>query len=101
MSSFIPDIELQDLDTQKKFQEEKLVDLLYYLDANSTFYADLFQKEEIDIEGIKKLEDLQQIPATTKKDLQERNNDFICVDDEKIIDFITTYSLYVDLKYSG
>lgn len=90
MKSFIPDIELKDRSIQKKFQEEKLVDLLYYLDANSAFYSDLFEKENIDINEIKTLEDLQQIPVTTKKDMQERNNDFICVDDEKIIDFITT-----------
>lgn len=90
MSSFIPDIELEDIDIQRKFQEEKLRDLLYYLDANSAFYSDLFEKEYIDISQIKTLDDLAEIPVTTKKDLQERNNDFICVEDSKIIDYITT-----------
>lgn len=90
MNYFIPDIELQDLSIQRKFQEEKLRDLLFYLDANSAYYSDLFERENIDINEINTLEDLQQIPVTDKKNLQERNKDFICVDDEKIIDFITT-----------
>ena len=88
--SFIPEIELQNKDTVKKFQEEKLAELLHYLNKKSFFYADLFRKEKIAIQNIRKLEDLRHIPVTTKKDLQERNNDFICVDQEKIIDFITT-----------
>lgn len=90
MVSFIPEIELQDSKTVKRFQEEKLAVHLHYLKSNSKFYASLFQQEGIDIGNIKTLEDLKHIPVTTKKDLQERNNDFICVSDEKIIDYITT-----------
>lgn len=88
--SFIPEIELQNKDTVKKFQEDKLAELLHYLNKKSIFYSDLFKKEKISVQEIKTLEDLQHIPVTTKKDLQERNSDFICVDEDKVIDFITT-----------
>jgi len=36
------------------------------------------------------LEDLKTLPLTTKDDLQKRNMDFLCVDPEKVIDYITT-----------
>ena len=42
------------------------------------------------INQIKTIEDLQQIPVTTKTDLQLHNDDFICVDKEEIIDYVTT-----------
>jgi phenylacetate-CoA ligase len=50
----------------------------------------MFQEQKIDIEKIKRLEDLQHLPFTDKNDLQERNNDFLCVPRPKIIDYITT-----------
>jgi len=86
----IPLIETKSLAEQKKFQEQQLPALLAYLQEHSTYYADLFRKHSIDISAIKTLEDLQQLPVTTKDELQARNNDFICVPQNKIIDFITT-----------
>ncbi|MCX6244218.1 MAG: AMP-binding protein [Bacteroidetes bacterium] len=73
-----------------KFQEIKLQKQLEYLRANSKFYSDHFRKHKIDISRVKTLGDLEIIPPTTKEDLQERNDDFICVPKEKIIDYITT-----------
>jgi len=87
---FIPDIEKQDRQTIKKFQESKLQELLTYLEAKSPFYSDLFKSNKIDISKIKTIEDLTSLPITTKDDLQQRNNDFICVSKEQIIDYITT-----------
>jgi phenylacetate-CoA ligase len=83
-------IEYKSLQEQKKYQQEQLPLLLHYLKSHSTFYKELFQKQNINIEEIKTLEDLQQIPVTTKDDIQQRNQDFICVPKNKIIDYITT-----------
>jgi len=44
----------------------------------------------IDIKNIKTVEDLIKIPVTTKDDLQKNNADFLCVDQSKIIDYVTT-----------
>jgi phenylacetate-CoA ligase len=74
----------------KTYQEQKLAELLQYLAAHSPFYKELFYKEKINISKIKHLEDLQQIPATTKQDLQMRNRDFLCVSPAKILDYVTT-----------
>ena len=36
------------------------------------------------------MEDLTQIPTTSKEDLQQNNDDFFCVPKTDIIDFVTT-----------
>lgn len=86
----IPHIEKQTTAEIKAFQELKLQEVLQYVNANSVYYQNLFQEHNIDISKINTLEDLQQIPTTTKEDLQQNNDDFLCVPTHKIIDFATT-----------
>ncbi|MBU2950403.1 AMP-binding protein [Tamlana agarivorans] len=86
----IPDIEKASTAAIKAFQEVQLKTLLGYLNTHSTFYKRLFETENIDINSIKTLEDLAVIPTTTKDDLQQFNDDFICVPRHKIIDYVTT-----------
>lgn len=86
----IPAIETQSTSEIKQFQEQKLQEVLAYLNENSPFYQELFKKENITISEIKSLEDLQNLPVTTKTDLQLRNDDFFCVPMSKIIDYATT-----------
>ncbi|HON19708.1 MAG TPA: AMP-binding protein [Bacteroidales bacterium] len=88
--NFNPKIEYQSLATIKNFQEKKLQEVLAYTNANSNYYQSLFKKEKIDSTKIKKIEDLQHIPFTTKENLQRYNKDFICVEPSKIVDYITT-----------
>ncbi|MCF6346976.1 MAG: AMP-binding protein [Flavobacteriaceae bacterium] len=86
----IPEIEKQSKSTIKEFQEDKLKELLVYLQESSKYYSKLFEKNQIDISIIETLADLEQIPVTTKDDLQVHNDDFICVPKNKIIDYVTT-----------
>ncbi|MCD4665944.1 MAG: AMP-binding protein [Bacteroidales bacterium] len=86
----IPKIETKTTEEIKRYQELRLQELLKYLDSKSKFYSELFKKNNIDIRKIKTLEDLRNIPVITKDDLHARNQDFICVKKEKIIDYITT-----------
>jgi len=85
-----PKIEFEPLDNIKRFQEEMLKTTLKYLDANSYYYKRLFSYQNIDIEDIRTLSDLDQLPLTEKQDLQQHNADFLCVPPEKIVDYITT-----------
>jgi phenylacetate-CoA ligase len=71
-------------------QEERLQELVAYLNKNSPFYRSLFAQHNIDIASIKTLEDLKRIPTTTKEDLQQRNDDFLCVSRDKIIEYSST-----------
>lgn len=86
----IPKIEKASTAEIKAFQERKLVETLQYVNANSPFYKKLYATEGIDIATIKTLEDLQKLPVTTKADLQQFNDDFLCVPTTKIIDYATT-----------
>lgn len=88
--SSIPEIELQPKQKIKSFQEEKLKELLIYLDKYSTFYKKHFAAHGISIATIKKLEDLSAIPPTTKDDLQKGYWEFLCVAPSKIIEYTST-----------
>lgn len=72
------------------YQETRLAETLAYLQAHSPFYQRMFAEHSIDINRIKKMEDLRQIPVTTKTDLQSHSNEFICVDKHEVIDYVTT-----------
>ena len=82
-----PEIQFRSPEDIKSYQEEQLAKALAYLQAHSKFYQQMFAEHHIDINQIKTIEDLQQIPVTTKTDLQLHNDDFICVDKEEIIDY--------------
>ncbi|MFC0345626.1 phenylacetate--CoA ligase family protein [Epilithonimonas hispanica] len=85
-----PKIETFSRDTIQQFQESKLKELLVYLEKYSPFYQKLFKENLIDINDIKTLEDLQNIPTTSKNDLQQHNHNFFCVPLDKIVDYSTT-----------
>ncbi|WP_449389067.1 phenylacetate--CoA ligase family protein [Chryseobacterium lineare] len=87
---FYPSIERSDIQEIKKFQEQKLQELLVYLESNSPFYQRLFKENNIRITDIRTLEDLQKIPTTTKNDIQQNNDDFFCITPDKIVDYSTT-----------
>lgn len=86
----IPEIEKASTKEIKAFQENELKNMLQYLKENSTFYKRVFDENDIDINSIVSLEDLSKIPVTTKDQLQQYNDDFICVPKNKIIDYVTS-----------
>lgn len=86
----IPSIETASQQEIKAYQELRLREALRYAATNSPYYKRLFSKENIIVEDITTLEDLQQLPVTTKEHLQECNDDFLCVPKSQIIDYTTT-----------
>lgn len=73
-----------------KIQQNKLVEQLIYLANNSPFYQNLFKEHQINIKEITSIEDLKQIPTTSKKDIQKHNASFYCVPNSEIIDISCT-----------
>jgi phenylacetate-CoA ligase len=73
-----------------EMQDQKLRELLLYVKQHSPFYNELFQKHHIDIRQITSAKQLSEIPTTSKEDLQQRNDDFICVPRNKIIEYTST-----------
>lgn len=85
-----PNIQYKSSEEIKRYQEDRLQEVLLYLSQRSAFYQKMFKDSAIDISQIKTLEDLQKLPVTTKNDLQLHSDSFICVDREAIIDYVTT-----------
>lgn len=86
----IPEIETKSAAEIKAFQEVKLKIALNYLSKQSPYYKRHFEQHSISFSEIQTLEDLAKIPVTTKDDIQQFNDDFICVPKSKIIDYVTT-----------
>lgn len=86
----IKELERSSLADIKNYQGQRLADALAYLQHHSPYYRELFQKENIGIGKIKTLDDLAQIPTTTKQQFGERNMDFLCVPREQLVDYTTT-----------
>lgn len=74
----------------EQLQSQKLVELLKYLQQNSPYYQEVFAADNIRVENIRRVADLTALPVTTKEDLQQRNNDFLCVPSSKIIEYTAT-----------
>jgi phenylacetate-CoA ligase len=74
----------------RSFQEKTLLEQLQYLKKKSRFYQNHFKSHDINFDKIRNIEDLTHIPPTRKEDLQLCSSDFICVDRNKIIDYLTT-----------
>ena len=85
-----PESAYQSADELKIMQGEKLQKLLLYLSLHSPFYQKLFTQKAVDITSIKTLDDIHSLPTTSKEDLQQHNEEFICVSDHEIVEYTST-----------
>jgi phenylacetate-CoA ligase len=90
MMTILKEADHKDIDKTIAKQKQKLRELLVYISRHSPFYKELFAEHNIDIAGIKMLSDLALIPTTSKDDLQQRNDDFLCVPHEKVVEYTST-----------
>jgi phenylacetate-CoA ligase len=88
--NFFPEIEKASRQEISGYQDLRLREAILYLKSCSPFYREHFKKHAIDVSKVRSTADLVHIPVTTKDDLQQRNDDFLCVPRAKIIDYITT-----------
>jgi len=88
--AFLEERDKQLIGKETQMQEQKLRLLLQYVSQHSPFYKELFAKHQIDINDIKTIADLVKIPPTNKEDLQQRNNDFLCVPTEQVVEYMST-----------
>jgi phenylacetate-CoA ligase len=74
----------------RRMQENKLKELLQYLDGHSPYYRKIFRSAGIDLSRIVQLEDLRLLPTTVKENLQQNNDDFLCVPRTDVIEYTST-----------
>lgn len=87
---FLQERDQQQAENIKLMQGQKLQLLLQYVAQHSPFYKELFAKSQIDISKIKTTGDLSLLPTTQKEDLQQRNDDFLCVPPQNIVEYTST-----------
>lgn len=71
-------------------QDKKLGEMLHYINTCSPYYKNLFKTNDIDISTIQSIKDLVLLPVTNKEDLQQHNDDFLCVGKDEIIEYTST-----------
>lgn len=83
-------IETLPINEQQLFQTEKLKELLQYINKNSPWYQNRFKETGTDLAQINTYTDLQQLPVTTKQDIQANNWAFLCVPKSEIKEYTAT-----------
>lgn len=88
--NFSSDIENQSPAAIAAFQNQKLAEAIQYAAEYSPFYKKHFTAHGITPSSITSREALQNIPPTTKDDLQQFNWDFLCVPRTAITEYTST-----------
>jgi len=88
--NYSPEAVFKSKEQIKLMQEKKLQEAVSYLNEYSPFYKELFTQARFNVKGIKTLEDLHVLPVTTKENLQQHNDAFLCVPRNKIIEYSST-----------
>jgi phenylacetate-CoA ligase len=83
-------LDYQSKEAIKSAQITALQKQIEYLSSNSPYYKELFQQNKIDATSINSLSDLEQLPTTSKKDLERENKSFLCVPKNEIAEYVTT-----------
>jgi phenylacetate-CoA ligase len=88
--NYSPEAAFKSKEQIKLMQEKKLQEAVSYLNEHSPFYKRLFTQARFNVKGIRTIEDLSAIPVTIKENLQQHNDDFLCVPRSKIIEYSST-----------
>jgi len=87
---FQPRLAYESLHEQESYQSAALAETVHYLAAHSPFYQRLFKEFEVDPASVKSLEDLRDLPLTSKSDMQQYNWDFLCVPKTSVQEYMAT-----------
>jgi phenylacetate-CoA ligase len=74
----------------KKIQNSLLADHIEYVAKNSPYYKSVFHSSGLNHKDIQDMSSLKKIPPTTKDDLIEKNQQFLAVNPDEIVDVCLT-----------
>lgn len=86
----VPEAELLGTHDKLGLLNQQIDQLFTYLQQHSKFYQKRFEELSLVKPSGFSLADLKLLPLTTKDQLNELNEDFLCVEKNKISDFVTT-----------
>jgi phenylacetate-CoA ligase len=100
-SSYLAELKIHQRNSKKELAEiqlKRLRRIIRHAYEHVPYYRDLFDIEKIKPESIKKLEDLQRIPITTKKDIQANYGKIFSNNIERYDILTTTGSTGIPLR---
>lgn len=77
-------------DEWRQLQEDCIKKQLQYLQKNSPYYSSILNQSTIDVNHIKDIQHIQQLPFTQKEDVQAAFNKFLCVQKNEIAEYVCT-----------
>ena len=83
-------IEFESVRKIEEFNNGLLAEHVQYCYERSAFYRRMFDEAGVGPDQIRTKEDLRLLPLTTKEDLEEFGEDFLCVDSRAIVDMCQT-----------
>lgn len=83
-------IEFQPIETIEDFNDQLLRGHVQYCYKHSEFYRRRFQENGLKPEQIRTKEDLRLLPLTTKEEVEQNAEDFLCVPERAIVDMCQT-----------
>lgn len=86
----VPEIETKSADEIRRFQESKVKDLLRHIAAHSPYYQKIFAATGVDVSTFKSLDDMAQLPTTSKDEFHNHNWDFLAVPASHIVEYTST-----------
>jgi len=90
MDRILKPLETMDPQALAELQLERLKKQLDYVYRRSPFYRKKFEKAGLLPGDIHSIDDFRHIPFTTKDELRQCNNEFICVENKDIVDIGAT-----------
>lgn len=86
----LANIEYQSLQEINDFQEQELQNLICYVYEKSPYYKALFHENNLSVTDIQSIADLQKIPVTIKENLNDHEDDFLCIPPHEVAEYFTT-----------
>ncbi len=83
-------IEFESVEKIEEFNNDVLTEHVKYCYEHSAFYRRRFDEARIEPGQIRTKEDLRLLPLTTKEDLEEFGDEFLCVEEREIVDMCQT-----------
>jgi len=83
-------IQFQNSESINRLQLDDLKKIVAYCGKKSPYYKRIIEETGFDWNDVNSFEDFRKLPFTSKEDLQQFNEDFLCVDRDKIADYSST-----------
>src|SRR3954471_9952894 len=86
----VPDIETRTPDDIRRFQEDKLKEMLSHIALHSPYYQKIFSATGIDVSAFSSLADMSMFPTTSKDEFHNHNWEFLAVPSSRIVEYTST-----------